>query len=174
MFCFYFVFVSQKDVENVKSNVVLLIFQEPRLEEDFEAHYYGLVKKRAQIGCLCLLVVTALLGIADLAYHAKKDYDSMLTLNTLLIIRYGILVPLGLILLVLSTTKYYVYYHQYAITLFNCVFGCGLSAMAVLGGDYAGYGTVFTFVFYTFFISKVSDSVEQWLRRNGQTKTYVS
>ena len=149
--------LPQKAVENVKLNRVLLCFQDTKLELDFEIHYFNLAKKRSQIACLCLLAITALLGIADFAYHAEKGYDSILSLGTLVIIRYGALLPLGLLLLVLSNTRSFQHYSQYAISIFNFVFGSGLSAMAVLGGDYAGYGTVFTFVFYTFFLSKVGN-----------------
>ena len=149
--------LPQKAVENVKLNRVLLCFQDTKLELDFEIHYFNLAKKRSQIACLCLLAITALLGIADFAYHAEKGYDSILSLGTLVIIRYGALLPLGLLLLVLSNTRSFQHYSQYAIAIFNFVFGSGLSAMAVLGGDYAGYGTVFTFVFYTFFLSKVGN-----------------
>lgn len=149
--------LPQKAVENVKLNRVLLCFQDTKLELDFEIHSFNLAKKRSQIACLCLLAITALLGIADFAYHAEKGYDSILSLGTLVIIRYGALLPLGLLLLVLSNTRSFQHYSQYAIAIFNFVFGSGLSAMAVLGGDYAGYGTVFTFVFYTFFLSKVGN-----------------
>ena len=155
----------QKAVENVKTNRVLLSFQNAKLEQDFGIHYYSLVKKRSQIACVCLLVITALLGIADFAYHSDKNYDSILNLSTLVIIRYGALLPLGFIILLLSTTKSYQHYHQYAIAAFNFIFGAGLSAMAVLGGDYAGYGTVFMFVFYTFFLSKVSEKTNTVLRQ---------
>ncbi|QDZ25583.1 guanylate cyclase [Chloropicon primus] len=93
-------------------------------------------------------------SIADFSYHVNNDHDSILSLGTLVIIRYAALLPLGVMLLLLSTTKTYQHYIQYAISIFNFIFGTGLSAMAVLGGDYAGYGPVFMFVFYTFFLSK--------------------
>lgn len=157
-------------MENVRTNPVLLAFQDSKLEQDFGTHYYTLVKKRSQIACFCLVVITALLGIADISYHAKKDYDSILPLSTLVIIRYGGLLPLGIMLLLLSTTKSYKHYHQYAIAIVNFIFGAGLSAMSVLGGDYAGYGTVFTFVFYAFFLSKVShETLARVQGRGGNT-----
>ena len=94
------------------------------------------------------MAITALLGIADFAYHAEKGYDSILSLGTLVIIRYGALLPLGLLLLVLSNTRSFQHYSQYAIAIFNFVFGSAQPWLC--WEDYAGYGTVFTFVFHVF------------------------
>lgn len=135
-----------------ESNRIRLKFPEPMEREFHDEFIAGSIPlTRILIGINILIFV--LYGFLD---HVAFGEDARI----LLLIRYCIIVPVGLIILIFSFTSVFARFRNVAYTVFSAVLGCFITVLIYYlspGSDHEYYsaGVLMTFIFVIYTISKL-------------------
>ena len=135
-------------LESPKMNWLTLSFSK-ELESRFRDDYYWRSIRHVRIACLLAIFFYAIFGILDVWLFPQVS-------SRMLLIRFGIFIPLVAAVLLFSFTKWFPRYWQFCIALVVLVAGWGIVAMIVLAPSPQSYlyyaGLILVLIFdYTFF-----------------------
>jgi diguanylate cyclase (GGDEF)-like protein/PAS domain S-box-containing protein len=134
--------------EAPKMNWLTLSFS-GELEKRFQDDYYWRSIRHVRVSCLLAIFFYAVFGILDAWLFPEVS-------NRMLFIRFGIFIPLVVVVLLFSFTKWFPRYWQFCISLVVLVAGWGIVAMIVMAPSPKNYlyyaGLILVLIFdYTFF-----------------------
>lgn len=155
-------FFQHPTIHKLQLHPMRLNFKDVSLETDFLDSYFAEKFIQMRLGIIVGIVFYAFFGILD---YLLVPHNMCI----LWFIRFGVVIPIGILGLLVSFSKYFKHSHQLVLSIVTFTAGAGIIAMVLLAPPpitysyYAGLILTFTFVYTLVGLRFVWSSATNWI-----------